>query len=381
MEEEASYGAGLRHLWQLESDARFLNHGSYGATPLPVLAAQDHWRQRMESQPVRFMQRELPEALRESAAVLASFLGTAGERLAFVENATAGANAVLRSLEFRPGDVILTTDHVYNAIRQTLRFVTARSGASFIELEVGLPLPDPAEIAARFESALTPAVKLLVIDHLASASAAIMPVAEIVALAKARGIPVLVDGAHTPGMLPLAVDGLGATWFVGNCHKWLMAPKGAGFIVAAADAPPIHPTVISHPYGEGFPAEFDWVGTRDHSAWLAVPAAIAFHDDLGGKRLRIRNHELAIAMGQELAQALGTRLGAAPEQFGSMVTVELPERFGQDRAAAKLLHDRLWDAHQIEVPVMAFAGKLWIRISVQAYNEPDDYAALRLALN
>lgn len=369
-------GRALLPLFQFEPGIRYLNHGSYGAVPREVMAAQAAWRERMERQPTAYFQDILPGALREAAAAVAPAFGAPAERFAFVENASAGTNAVLRSLAFLPGDEIVTSDHVYNAVRMNLRDVAARTGARAVEIDVGLPLQGSAQIVAAYERAITKRTRLIIVDHVASASAIIFPVVEIVALARAAGIPVLVDGAHAPGMLDLDVGAIGATWYVGNLHKWMCAPRGAAFIVAADDAPPIHPTVISHDYGKGFPLEFDRVGTRDASAWLAAPEALRFHERLGGAALRARNHRLAVETGNALARDLGTETGGPDALFGSMATVRLPVSLPPTPDAGRAIRSALWRDHRIEMPVMALAGALWLRLSAAAYNEPADYADL-----
>ena len=195
-------------------------------------------------------------------------------------------------------------------------------------------------------------------------------------------MPVLVDGAHAPGLIDLDIEALGATWYAGNCHKWLCSPKGAGFLAVAADAPwEVHPTVISHAYGQGFVAEFDKTGTRDVSAWLTVPDAIALHERLGGAALRRRNAALAIEAARGIAMELGTALGAPEAMFAAMATIRLPRPAGlpADWPTAALLRNAIWDVARIEVPVMALGGELWLRVSAQAYNEPGDYAGVAAA--
>jgi isopenicillin-N epimerase len=374
--------------WGLEPGARHLNHGAFGGCPTELLAHQATLRARMERQPARFFLNDLPGLLREAAAVLAGFLGTQPERLGFVDNASTAVNAVIASAPLGPGDEIVTTDHVYNAVRQTLRHHAARAGASVMEAPVGMPVASSEEAAAAVIAALGPRTRLLVIDHVASPSAVILPIGEIIAAARARGIPVLVDGAHAPGLLPLSLDALGATWYAGNCHKWLCSPKGAGFLAAAPDAPwEVHPTVISHAYGQGFTAEFDKTGTRDPSAWLTVPEAIRFHQRLGGAALRARNDALARRAAEALAATLGTTRGAPAGMFAAMATVRLSgsalpglDRLAPDWPTAGLLRNALWDCARIEAPVMALGGALWLRLSVQAYVAPSDLEGLAAPL-
>jgi isopenicillin-N epimerase len=343
--------------WLLDPAVAFLNHGSFGATPRAVLAEQERWRARMERHPTNFMDRELPPALRAAAARLAGFVGARAEDLVFVENATAGCNAVLRSLAFAPGDEILVTDHGYGAVRKAAEYVAARAGARVAEAAVPFPLQDAAQVVAAVSPLLTARTRLAIFDHITSPTAVIFPVRELTALCRAAGVPVLIDGAHAPGMLSLDVPSLGADWYTGNCDKWLMAPKGSAFLWVAPDRQAdTHPLVISHGFRQGFTAEFDWVGTRDPSAWLAVPAAIDFHERLGGARLRERNAALVREQATLLAQTWRTERGAPDALTGSMAAVRLPLRDEATTERAWGLRRKLFDDHRIEVPVSPFTG-------------------------
>jgi isopenicillin-N epimerase len=366
-----------RDEWLLDPDVAFLNHGSFGATPRAVLAEQERWRARMERRPTHFMSEELPPAVRAAAAHLAAFVGARPEDLVFVENATGGCNTVLRSLHLAPGDEILLTDHGYPAVRKAAEYVARRANARVVEATVPFPLQDAAQVVAAVSSQIGPRTRLAIFDHITSSTAVIFPVRELTALCRAAGVPVLIDGAHAPAMLSLDVPTIGADWYTGNCHKWLMAPKGSGFLwVAAERQANIHPLVISHGYGQGFTAEFDWVGTRDPSAWLSVPAAIDFHERLGGAKLRERNAALAREQASLLAHAWKTERGAPDPLTGSMATIRLPLREPATAERALGLRRKLFDDHRIEAPVNAFAGALWVRISAHAYNRPADYARL-----
>lgn len=373
------FGKSIRSQWLLEENCVFLNHGSFGATPKVVLEAQTRWRQLLEQQPVRFMTQDLPEALRAAAAALAAFVGAKGEDIVFVENATAGINAVVRSLSFSPGDQIVTTNHVYGAVRKTLEFICQRTGAKLIEVQVPFPVSNEAEIIAAIATQLNPKVKLLAIDHITSPTALIFPVAEIIRLAKQQQIPVLVDGAHAPGMIPLHIEALNADWYVGNCHKWLFAPKGCGFLWTAPQwQQETHPTVISHGLGAGYLDEFDWTGTRDFSAWLAVTEAIAFARQIGVSAVYDHNHNLAVWVGQLLVHAWGGHTTAPSNMIGAMATIQIPAQ--KNKYSDRELHDYLWKFHHIEVPIIPFANRLWVRISAQVYNEPSEYRLLAEAL-
>jgi isopenicillin-N epimerase len=368
-----------RDEWLLDPDVAFLNHGSFGATPRAVLAEQERWRACMERHPTHFMSEELPSALRAAAAQLAAFVGAQANDLVFVENATAGCNTVLRSLNLEPGDEILVTDHGYPAVRKAAEHAAARAGARVVEAAVPFPLADLAQIVAAVADKLGPRTRLAIFDHVTSPTAIICPVRELTALCHAAGALVLIDGAHGPGMLSFDVPSIGADWYTGNCHKWLMAPKGSGFLWARPERQAeTHPLVISHGFGQGFTQAFDWVGTRDPSAWLAVPAAIDFHGRLGGARLRERNAALAREQATALARTWKTERGAPDALTGAMAAVRLPLRdAGPERAQE--LRVRLFVDHRIEVPVMPFAGALWARVSAHAYNQPADYARLAAA--
>ncbi|NJL43658.1 MAG: aminotransferase class V-fold PLP-dependent enzyme, partial [Pseudanabaena sp. SU_2_4] len=302
-----------------------------------------------------------------------------GEDIVFVENATAGINAVVRSLSFVPGDLIVTTNHVYGAVRKTLEFVCQHTGAKLIEAQVPFPIRNEAEIVAAIATQLNPRVKLLAIDHITSPTALIFPVAEIIRLAKLQNIPVIVDGAHAPGMIPLHIESLNADWYVGNCHKWLFAPKGCGFLwTTPQKQKETHPTVISHGLGSGYCHEFDWTGTRDFSAWLAVTEAIAFARQLGFTQIYTHNHNLAVWAGQLLVHAWGGRTNTPSSTTGAMTTVQVPAK--KSTYGYQELHDYLWEFHRIEVPIIPFANRLWVRISAQIYNEPSEYRLLAEAL-
>jgi isopenicillin-N epimerase len=368
-------GQPLRRRFLLEPGTAFLNHGSFGATPRAVLAAAQRWRARMEANPDRFLRYEMPGALRRSAAALAAFLKARERDLAFVENATSGVNAVLRSLEFRTGDEILSTTHTYNAVRQTIREVCRRSGARPVEARIVVPVLDPEDLVVAIEKAFARRTRLLVLDHISSPTGLIFPVRRIARSARARGIRVLVDGAHAPGQIALDIPALGVDWYAGNCHKWLFAPKGCGFLWArrAAQAG-IRPPVISHGYGKGFTREFDWTGTRDFSGWLSIPVGLGLLRELGPAKVRAYNHRLVTGAASRIATAWNTPLDGPPQLHGSMMAIRLPERL-QRRDPRQLMQE--WVIrHRIVVPVMPVGGRLWVRLSAQAYNAPRDYERL-----
>lgn len=366
----------LRGLWSLDYGRLNVNHGSFGGTPRAVLAEQARWRDRMEAGTTYFMADELPAALRSAAGVLAGHVGARADDLVFVDNATAGINAILASLDLQPGDEILLHSHIYGAVLKTAQHAAARSGAVITSAELPFPYPMSGSIVEAFAAAITPRTRIAVVDHITSPSALILPLPELAALFRDAGVQLLVDGAHGPGNVPLDLAKLGADYYVGNCHKWLMSPKGAGFLWAGPQHQPrLHPTTISHGYGSGFAAEFDWTGTRDFSAALAVPAAIAFHNELGGAALMRANRELAWEAAQVLARRWRMPIAASPEFFAAMTLVRTPLPCPETDAYGDALRARL-RALGADSPLIRLDGGLWIRLSAQAYNRIEDYEKL-----
>ncbi len=371
------YGRIRRADFVLAEGIDHLSHGGYGAMPRRVLAAAQQWRLRMEADPSAFFRRDLPGLLRRAAGRVAAFLGGRGEDWAFVENATAGLNAIIGSLALAPGDELLCLSQVYGAIGNALSFHAGRCGAQLVSVDVPVPFTDPAPLLGAISAAIGPRTRLASFDHITSAGAVILPIREMAALCHKRGVPVAVDGAHAPGQLTLDVPALGVDWYVGNLHKWAFASKGAAVIWCAPERQEaLHPTVISHALGTGFTAEFDYAGTRDNSAWLAVPAALDYIDALGAEAMRAHNAGLAREAGAMLAEAWDSEAAAAAEFCASMVSVRLPGGAGGDRDAARRLAARLTERHGITAGIMVLDGGLWVRVSAQIYNEIGDYARL-----
>jgi isopenicillin-N epimerase len=381
----------------LDPDIHFLNHGSFGACPEPVLEVQRAWRDELEREPVRFFVTRAEAALEEARETLARFVGASPEDLAFVSNATTGVNAVLQSLALGADDELLTTDHVYNACRNALAFVAARTGATVTTARVPFPLAGEDEVVQAVLDAVTSRTRLLLIDHVTSPTGLVFPVERLVREMEARGVDTLVDGAHGPGMLALDLDDLGAAYYTGNLHKWVCAPKGAAFLHVRKDRQErVHPTVISHGANSPrrdrsrFRLEFDWTGTDDPTPWLAVPAALEFLGGLfpgGWKGLRRHNRELCLEGRRRLAARLGVNLPCPEEMIGTLGALALPDgpkdlpprRPG---AYETPLQTALVEQYGIQVPIVTWpqAPKRWVRISAQAYNEPAEYDRLAEAL-
>lgn len=372
-----------------------LTHGTFGSTPRVVLDAQTTWRERLEREPVRFLDRELEGNLGIVRARLGAFLGASSEDLAFVGNATTGVNTVLHALRFDPGDELLTTDHDYNAVLNTLRHVADRDGARVVVAAIPFPIRSSDEAAEPILAAVTARTRLAVVSHVTSPTALVFPVERIVRALAERGVDTLVDGAHAPGQVPIDLDGIGAAYTTGNAHKWLCAPKGAAYLHVRADRHDrIRPLVISHGANDRrtdrtrFRAEFDWMGTGDPTAILAIPAALDFLGSLrpgGWPELMDANHALAIVARDRLSQALGIRPPAPDEMIGAMTAVPLPGDLPADVKA------RLYDEHRIEVPVSTWPvdaaldtgeapRERLLRVSLQAYNDIGQVDALASAL-
>jgi len=383
------------HHWNLDAGVTFLNHGSFGACPAPVLEVQESYRRRMEAEPVQFLHRDLEELLDEARGRLAEFVGADPEDLAFVPNATTGVNAVLRSLPFEPGDELLTTSHEYNACRNVLEFVAGRSGAKVVVAEIPFPVASPDEIVSAVLGRVTPRTRLALFDHITSPTGLVMPAARLAAGLSERGVDTLIDGAHAPGMLPLDLSALGATYYTGNCHKWLCAPKGAALLYVRRDRQPrIRPLALSHGANSRrtdrsrFRLEFSWTGTFDPSACLAVPAAIDFLGTLlpgGWETLRERNRALALEARATISERLGLDAACPEEMVGALASLPLargPYRFRTTALEFHPLDDALRERYGIEVPVFACPdgpGPL-LRVSAQIYNTPAEYALLAAAM-
>lgn len=399
-----------RH-YLLDPAITFLNHGSFGAAPRLVLDAQTAWGERLERHPIQFLARDLDGHLAATREVLGAFVGADPDDLGFVTNATAAVNAVIRSMRFAPGDELLTTDHEYNAVLNVLRHVAERDGARVVVARLPFPPPSAEALAEPILAAATDRTRLAVISHITSPTGLVLPIERIVTGLAERGIDTLVDGAHAPGQVPLDLDRLGAAWYTGNLHKWVCAPKGAGFLHARRDRQPgLHPNTISHglnaPLGPGrgsrYRAEFDWQGTLDPSAWLAIPDAIRFVGGLlpgGWPAVIERNHGLALAGRDRLAAALGHSAGSPPDDLlGAMAALPMPTSGPLARpidtgASSPLDTDPLqlvlYERFGIEVPIGGWPVPAaespdpairTIRISMAIHNDLDDVDRLVAAL-
>jgi len=376
----------MKEHWILDPNVIFLNHGSFGATPRAVLAVQSALREEMEREPVRFLAREIEPRIDAARAVLADFVGAAPDDVTFVPNATAGVNAVLRSLDLDEHDELLVTSHEYNASRNALDFAAQLNGAKVVAVDVPFPIDSPDTVVARVLEKVSDRTRLLLVDHVTSQTGLIFPIERLIAEMRGRGIDTLVDGAHAPGMLPLDLRTLGVAFYTGNLHKWVCAPKGAAFLYVHPNRRyEVHPAIISHGANaerrdrSRFHLEFDWTGTFDPTAWLSVPAALQFFASMDGgwPEVMRRNHELALRARDLICDRLGIDHPAPDAMLGSMAAFPLPDATKPPSPFGDALHDELF-ARGIEVPVQNWPQwpRRVLRISAQLYNELGEYEQL-----
>ncbi len=375
--------AGLRDLFLLRPDVVYLNHGSFGACPRPVFEAYQNWQRELEREPVEFLARRFEGLMAHARAALARYVGADPDDLVYVPNATTGLNIVARSLPLRPGDEVLATDHEYGALDRTWRFVCGKRGARYVRQHVPLPLTSPEAFVEAVWAGVTPRTRVLFVSHITSPTAIVFPLQDLLRRARERGILTVVDGAHAPGQVPLDLQSLGADFYAGNCHKWMMAPKGSAFLYARREVQPLlEPLVVSWGWESerSGPSPFldhhQWQGTRDISAFLAVPAALQFMEDHRWDAVRQACHERL----QGLRGAISALTGLdpitpdTPTWTAQMASFPLPPC---DPAA---LQERLWEDYRVEVPVTTWNGRAFLRVSVQGYNTQADLEALLSAL-
>lgn len=383
--------------WLLDPQIIFLSHGAFGACPRTVLEAQTEWRARLERQPLQFLVREIEAPMDAARAALAQFVGLETDDLVFVPNATTGVNTILRSLRFEPGDELLTTNHEYNACRNALNFVAEQSGARVVVADIPFPFSSADEIIAPVLKSVTARTRLVMVDHITSQTGLVLPLAKLIAEMNAHGVDTLIDGAHAPGMVPLNITQLQPTYYTGNCHKWLCAPKGAAFLYVRRDKQKlIRPLTISHGANSRrtdrsrFLIEFAWTGTGDPSTYLSVPEAIRFLGSRmpgGWPEVMSRNHALALAARKLLCKSLEIPEPCPEEFIGSLAAVPLPDA-PTPEAWPRLpwneypLQDRLRTNHRIEVPIIPWPSppKRILRVSAQLYNSLPQYELLARAL-
>jgi isopenicillin-N epimerase len=377
----------LRDLFLLDPSVTFLNHGSFGACPKPVMDAYQEWQRRLERQPVQFLGVEFAGYMQSARQALGQYLNAAAEDLVFVHNATFGVNVIARSLKLGPGDEILSCDHEYGACDRTWQFVCQKSGAIYKRQAIPLPPKSPEEILERVWSGVTPRTRLLFLSHITSPTALTLPVAELCARARQAGILTLIDGAHAPGQIPLNLQDVGADFYTGNCHKWMMAPKGAGFLFARKEVQAlVEPLVVSWGWqaepdfssGSPFVDYLQWRGTDDPSACLAVQAAIQFMQEHHWEQVRQECHALLEQALARICALTGLPPAYPPEDgfYHQMGIFELPRQ-----ADLRAFKRRLYEKYRVEAPCIEWNARHFIRISVQGYNTQTDIDRLLGALD
>lgn len=375
--------AELADLFLVRRDIAFLNHGSFGACPRPVFETYQNWQRELERQPVEFLGRRVRGLLAEARATLAGFVGTSAENVVFIPNVTWGANAIAHSLALEPGDEVLATDLEYGAVDRTWRYYCDQRGVRYVNQSISLPVSRAEEIVERLWAAVTPRTRVIAMSHITSGTALILPVGEICRRAREAGILTAIDGAHAPGQVDLHLDALGADFYVGNCHKWLCAPKGSGFLFARPERQTLlEPMIVSWGWKADVPGpslfldHYERQGTTDPSAYLSVPAAIAFQREHHWPRVRAACHLLAREARARVAALTGLPQIApdSSDWWEQMCSLPLPSFEGVN------LHDRLWNDFGVEIPVVMLNGRLGVRVSIQAYNRPEDVDRLIGAL-
>ncbi|HKD36237.1 MAG TPA: aminotransferase class V-fold PLP-dependent enzyme [Pirellulales bacterium] len=374
--------------WRIRGDTIYLNHGSYGPPPDVVRAARRRWIDRLDENPVDSFNRHYERELFAARDRLARFVGTSGDNLIFVENATAGMNVVASSFRLAAGDEVLATDHEYGAVLRIFDRACREAGATLRIVELPLPFASAKETVSAIFAAATSQTRLLIASHITSSTAVTLPIEQICLEARRRGIATAIDGPHALAQLPLAIDALGCDFYSASCHKWLSAPFGSGFLYVAPQQhrnirPPelswgrIQPTRV-----ERWSDEFVWTGTRDPSAYLTIPAAIDFLEEVGLDNFRARTHRLAQYARRRLVELTGLEPIVPDDRawYGAMAHVPLPLRrkSAADDAAARaaighpvahLLQHALWRDFGVEVPIVEFGGRRYIRVSCHLYND------------
>jgi isopenicillin-N epimerase len=365
----------LRREFLLDPEIAFLNHGSFGACPRPVFERYQAWQRELEREPVDFLDRRLPDLLDDARATLAGYVGCRPEDLAFVPNATTGVNLAARSLDLRPGDEVLATDLEYGACDLAWEWACRRAGARYVRAAVPLPVRDPREVVDALFAPAGERTRAVFVSHVTSTTGLVLPAAEIVARAHELGLVTVVDGAHAPAQVPVDRTMLGADFYAGNCHKWMCAPKGAGFLhVQPPQQDRVDAAIVSWGYADGssFAQRIELQGTRDPAAWLTVPDAIRFQAERGWNDVRERCRRLTREARAELCDLLGTEPIAPDSMVAQMAAVRL-------RRPSPDLSARLFARHRVEIPVDRHGGEL-LRLSVAAYTTRDEIDRLLAAL-
>jgi isopenicillin-N epimerase len=365
----------LRREFLLDPEVAFLNHGSFGACPRPVFERYQAWQRELEREPIDFLDRRLPALLDDARGTLAAYVGCSADDLAFVQNATTGVNLAARSLPLGPNEEVLATDLEYGACDLAWEWACRRAGARYVRAPIPLPLREPSEVAEALFAHATERTRAVYVSHVTSTTGLLLPLEEIIARARALDLVTIVDGAHAPAQVPVDLAALGADCYAGNAHKWLCAPKGAGFLhVRPEHQDRVDAAIVSWDYSEGnaFSQRIEKQGTRDPAAWLTVPDAIRFQAERDWDAVRDRSRRLARDAGRELCELLRTEPLAPDSMVAQMATVRLPRPSPE-------LSQRLFARHRVEIPVGGPEKDL-LRLSVAGYTTGDEIDRLLAAL-
>jgi isopenicillin-N epimerase len=389
----SEFGKAMRDTNFAIGDFTFLNNGSYGACPKVVIEAQKRWEEYLERSPVSFYWLDLAVFEVHAIRELAKFIGAPPKNVLLVENATMGTNVVLRSLPFTKDDEVVYLNIGYTSVINTMHYLAKRIGFKLVQVNVPAPIV-MSKLLTSFEEAITPNTKLAVFDHISSSPGIILPIKDMIAICKAKGVPTLIDGAHAIGQVPLNMKEIGSDFYVSNCHKWLYSAKGSAFLYASDEhISKLHPTVISNNYGSSTQIEFLYSGTGNYSPKLTIVPALEFYNKIGGAEKVIKYcHNLAWEAANELKRAWGTQFVVSETEnenyeqyFGNMVAIALPvPKFStaeKARGHAGWLRYKIWTDYKVEVPITVLDNQLYVRISAQIWNEKADFLTLIPIIN
>lgn len=378
------YSQYVKH-WNLDPSILFLNHGSFGATPIKVLEQQQHFQKQLESQPLRFFMRELPELHRETLQKLGSFLQCDPQDLVYVKNATEGVNTVLSSIPWQKNDRVLITNHIYQACKNALLVYAQRYGFEIDEVEVSYPCQNEDEILQSVLSGITKRTRLILIDHISSPTALQFPIEKIARSIEGSRVELLVDGAHAPGMIPIHPSETGAQYYTGNCHKWLCAPKGAAFLwVEPKCQEYINPLNISmiNVKTQSFQDRFYWGGTQDISSFLSISKAIDCIPEIFGgswEAIMEHNYQMSRKVAQMLSEMLGQPIPIGEEMKINMCSIPIP-KLGRALQPGEFdpIQEKLYSEYKIEIPIINWGrtNQRFIRYSCFLYNSLEQYEYL-----
>ncbi|XP_060085055.1 uncharacterized protein LOC132564420 [Ylistrum balloti] len=378
---ETGHSCRRKH-FLLEEDCTFINHGAFGGVLREAMKSAQEWQMYVERQPLRFYDRELLPHLVYVTRRLAKFVCCDPTDLVLMINVTTAINSVVRGLDLQKGDIIYMLNVTYGAVKKLLQFVCESTGAVLQEVQLNFPVTSKDQVISMVEKTLSSGVRLAVFDHIPSNAPVILPLKEIISICKERGVPVLVDGAHALGALPLDLRALDPDYYVSNAHKWFCCPKGSAFLYVRKELKAqTRPLVISHGFGSGFNSEFMWAGLHDYSPFLAMHVNMNFWEDIGNKKIQQYMYTLCRESCDLLTSLWHTKLAAPMEMFGCMALVELPRQLYHSNTAAtystgEAIQNQLYHQYNIEVPVKCIQGTLYIRLSCHIYNELAEYEKL-----